>query len=773
MVGETRISFVLSLKKPAMATAFDLRLPCPYLPLDFLFLLRHARGTRLSSAAKEQLMARTCVWNAIQVKVYQRVADPLAAPSQLHPPAARAGGESPKKRTPVESSLRGAVRNSVHLVFACWESVRLMSAFVVPGWPLRGGVAGSRRSRALYPHHGSAGLLRRRAFPRCTAGDVRGSYTVGRRLPSETPPPLPVPTDYVLISETAEWRRLVEHASEIDRLHLRELMQDVDRVRSLRAEYDGIYLDYSRQRVTKDTIELLFALARRARLVDKIRAMQSGAHINVTERRAVLHTALRAERNASLVVDGTDVVRDVWRVLDHVREFSERVRSGEHRGATGKPLRSVIAVGIGGSYLGPDFVHEAFRTDPEAFEAARGRHLHFLSNVDPVDIKRCTQDLSAEETLIVIVSKSFTTAETLLNARAMREWLWSEMGRSDEVVRLHMVACSSNVPMVEKFGIDPRNTFEFWDWVGGRYSVCSAVGALPLSIQYGFPTFLRFLEGARSVDANFYDVASPLAGNLPVIMGLLGVWNLSFLGYKSRALHPYAEALLKFPAHIQQVDMESNGKHVTLRGDDVDYAVGEIDFGEPGTNGQHSFFQLLHMGQTVPCDFIGFIESQYPLCIEGEPVSNADELMANFFAQPDALAYGKTAAECRAEGRPEWLIPHLVTTGNRPSLTLLLQRLDPYATGQLLALYEHRTAVQGFIWDINSFDQWGVELGKVLAKRVRKQLNESRYFGRPISEEFNASTRDLMERYLRGQVGCVFNEPFDYQRDTDTGRSPL
>jgi glucose-6-phosphate isomerase len=520
-------------------------------------------------------------------------------------------------------------------------------------------------------------------------------------------------------------------------------------------------------------MQLLFDLARRARLADKIRAMQSGAHLNATEGRAVLHTALRAARDASLVVDGVDVVHEVWRVLDHVRDFSERVRSGVLRGVTGKPLRNVIAVGIGGSYLGPDFVHEAFRTDPDAFEAASGRHLHFLSNVDPVDIKRCTQDLSAEETLIVVVSKSFTTAETLLNARAMREWLWTELGRSDEVVRRHMVACSSNVTMVEKFGIDPRNTFEFWDWVGGRYSVCSAVGALPLSIQYGFESFSRFLEGARSVDSNFYNVSGALEDNLAVVMGLLGVWNLSFLGYRSRALHPYAEALLKFPAHIQQVDMESNGKHVTLRGDDVDYAVGEIDFGEPGTNGQHSFFQLLHMGQPVPCDFIGFIESQYPLCIEGEPVSNADELMANFFAQPDALAYGKTADECRAEGRPEWLIPHLVTTGNRPSLSLLLPRLDPYTTGQLLALYEHRTAVQGFVWDINSFDQWGVELGKVLAKRARMQLNESRYYGRPIAEEFNASTRDLMERYLRGQVGCVFNQPFDYRRDTGTGRSSL
>ena len=588
------------------------------------------------------------------------------------------------------------------------------------------------------------------------------------------PPSLPVSLDYRLVSETKEWQALARHATEhIQRVHLRELMRDERRVQALRTEHDGVYLDFSRQRVTEETMRLLYALAERARLRDKIDALRTGKHVNSSENRAVLHTALRAARNDSLVVDGHDVVREVWRVLDHVRDFSERVRRGEHRGVTGKPLRNVITVGIGGSYLGPDFAHEALRTDPVANETARGRHLYFLSNVDPVDAKRCTQDISAEETLVVVVSKSFTTSETLLNARTMREWLWRELGTAPEVVRQHMVACSSNPDMVASFGIDPQNAFEFWDWVGGRYSVCSAVGALPLSIQYGFEVFESFLEGARSMDANFYDTSRPLSENLPVVMGLLGVWNMSFLGYPARAVHPYAEALLKFPAHIQQVDMESNGKHVTLRGDVVDYAVGEIDFGEPGTNGQHSFFQLLHMGQVVPCDFIGFIESQNPLCLEGEPVSNADELMANYFAQPDALAYGKTAEECRAEGRPEELVPHLVTTGNRPSLSLLLPRLNPYTTGQLLALYEHRTAVQGFIWDINSFDQWGVELGKTLAKRVRQQLNRSRYFGEAVSDHFNASTRELLERYLRGQVGCAFNDPFDYQRDVGTGRSTL
>ncbi len=325
-------------------------------------------------------------------------------------------------------------------------------------------------------------------------------------------------------------------------------------------------------------------------------------------------------------------------------------------------------------------------------------------------------------------------------------------------VKKHIVACSSNLEQTEKFGIDSQNVFPFWNWVGGRYSVCSSVGALPLSLVYGFDVVEKFLAGARSIDSHFKN--APYERNLPILLGLLGVWNMSFLGHKSRAMHPYTEALNKLPAHIQQVDMESNGKHVSIHGQELDFEVGEIDFGEPGTLGQHSFFQLLHMGQTVPCTFIGFVESQNPICEDGEPVSNHDELMSNFFAQPDALATGKTAEECIAEGRPEWLVPHVTFTGNRPSLSLLLPVLNAYTTGQLLALFEHRTAVQGFIWDINSFDQWGVELGKELATKVRKQINQARYHGKSV-KGFNPSTTRLIERYLYGSVGCAFSEIID------------
>uniref|UniRef100_A0A7S2ZDR0 Glucose-6-phosphate isomerase n=2 Tax=Rhodosorus marinus TaxID=101924 RepID=A0A7S2ZDR0_9RHOD len=364
-------------------------------------------------------------------------------------------------------------------------------------------------------------------------------------------------------------------------------------------------------------------------------------------------------------------------------------------------------------------------------------------------------ELEPEETMVIIISKTFTTRETMVNAITMRDWLTHAMGNGSEVVAQHMVACSSNVEGAKEFGINEENVFGFWDWVGGRYSVCSAVGAVPLSLQYGFDSFERFLSGARSIDRHF--ASAPMEKNLPIIMGLLGVWNISHLGFKTRAMHPYTEALVKLPAHIQQVDMESNGKHVTVHGEEVDFEVGEIDWGEPGTNGQHSFFQLLHMGQVVPCDFIGFCESQNPICEDGLPVSNHDELMANFFAQPDALANGKTAQECRDEGVPEWLIPHKTFSGNRPSMSILMRVLDAYTTGQLLALYEHRTAVEGFIWDLNSFDQWGVELGKTLATTVRKQISKSRYHNEEVTG-FNSATTKLLNVYLGGSVGCVFEE---------------
>eukprot|EP00586_Coscinodiscus_wailesii_P008611 CAMPEP_0172522570 /NCGR_PEP_ID=MMETSP1066-20121228/293200_1 /TAXON_ID=671091 /ORGANISM="Coscinodiscus wailesii, Strain CCMP2513" /LENGTH=561 /DNA_ID=CAMNT_0013305587 /DNA_START=945 /DNA_END=2630 /DNA_ORIENTATION=- len=495
------------------------------------------------------------------------------------------------------------------------------------------------------------------------------------------------------------------------------------------ADYDGIYLDYSRQRASLKTMELLRDLANARDLKGRINAMVSGEKINFTEDRAVLHTALRAPPSqiGTIIVDGQDVVKEVHEVLEQIKEFTGAVRSGAIRGYTGKRLRNIISVGIGGSYLGPEFLHECLKTEPEGINQALGYTLRFLANVDPVDVERTCADLDPEETLIVIVSKTFTTAETMLNARTMRQWLWDFMGNDIEVVRRHVVACASisAVEEVRKFGINTEDYFfRFWDWVGGRYSVCSAAGAVPISLLYGFDLYEQFLKGANSVDEHF--ITAPFHKNIPVIMGLLGVWNMSFMGYNSRTVLPYSEALLKLPAHIQQLDMESNGKHVTKFNIEVDYSIGEIDFGEPGTNGQHSFFQLLHMGQTVPCDFIGFVQSQHDIIIDDEDLSSHDELMANFFAQPDALAVGKTAKQVREEGVAEHLIIHRTFTGNRPSSSLLLPQATAYATGQILALYEHRTAVQGFIWDINSFDQWGVELGKKLAIDVRKHLINAR-----------------------------------------------
>lgn len=570
----------------------------------------------------------------------------------------------------------------------------------------------------------------------------------------------------LLASQTAEWRRLERHADVIEQTHLRDLLLDEERCDSMYATHDGVYLDYSRQRITRETMDLLLDLAKRQDLKGKIESMVSGEKINFTEKRAVLHTALRADRSqkGSIMVDGMDVVEEVHEVLDQIKEFTDGVRSGKIRGYTGKRLRNIVSVGIGGSYLGPEFLHECLKTEPEGVNAALGYNLRFLSNVDPVDVERTCADLDPEETLVVIVSKTFTTAETMLNARTMRQWLWDFMGDDKEVVQKHMVACASisAKDKVEEFGIDTDNYFfRFWDWVGGRYSVCSAAGAVPISLLYGFDLFEKFLKGAQSIDEHF--TAAPFEQNIPVLMGLLGVWNMSFLKYRSRTTLPYAEALLKLPAHIQQLDMESNGKCMTRHGLEVDYPVGEIDFGEAGTNGQHSFYQLLHMGQTVPAEFIGFVQSQHDLCLDGESLSSHDELMANFFAQPDALANGKTADEVRAEGVPEDLISHRVFKGNRPSLSLLLPKLTAYACGQVLAIYEHRTAVQGFMWDINSFDQWGVELGKKLALDVKSHLMDARRAAaagdeKKVVDAGNPATTRLLNYYVENSQNACLDE---------------
>ena len=566
-----------------------------------------------------------------------------------------------------------------------------------------------------------------------------------------------------LVSSRSEWKRLQKHAEHIETMHLRDLLMDTDRCDALYAVHDGVYLDYSRQRVTFDTMKFLYDLAEKQDLKGKMNAMVTGEKINFTEDRAVLHTALRADRSdiGTILVDGMDVVQEVHDVLDQIKTFTEGVRGGQLRGYTGKRFRNIVSVGIGGSYLGPEFLHECLKTEPEGINAALGYNLRFLSNVDPVDVERTCADLDPEETLIVVVSKTFTTAETMLNARTMRQWLWDFMGDNPEVVRKHVVACASTsaVDEVQKFGIDPHTgLFRFWDFIGGRYSVCSAAGAVPISLLYGFDLFEKFLKGANSMDKHF--TTAPFDQNIPVLMGLLGVWNMSFLNYRSRTTLPYAEALLKLPAHIQQLDMESNGKYMTKQGLEVDYPVGEIDFGEAGTNGQHSFYQLLHMGQPVPCDFIGFVQSQHDFCLDSESLSSHDELMANFFAQPDALANGKTADEVRAEGVSEDVLPHRVFKGNRPSLSLLFPKLTAYACGQLLAMYEHRTVVQGFLWDINSFDQWGVELGKKLAIDVKNHLIDARQKASngedPMVDTGRPATTRLLNYYIQNSPDNCF-----------------
>ncbi|KAH7684793.1 glucose-6-phosphate isomerase protein [Dioscorea alata] len=553
-----------------------------------------------------------------------------------------------------------------------------------------------------------------------------------------------------LICDTPQWKDLKAHVEDIKNTHLRDLMTDSDRCKSFITEFDGIILDYSRQRVIPPTLDKLFQLAEAARLKEKIDSMYNGEKINSTENRSVLHVALRAARDKVIQSDGKNVVPDVWHVLDQIKEFSERIRSGSWVGATGKALKDVVAVGIGGSFLGPLFVHTALQTDPEAAECAKGRQLRFLANVDPIDVARSVAGLNPETTLVVVVSKTFTTAETMLNARTLREWISGALGH--QAVAKHMVAVSTNLTLVEKFGIDPANAFAFWDWVGGRYSVCSAVGVLPLSLQYGFPVVQKFLNGAESIDDHFH--STPFEKNIPVLLGLLSVWNVSFLGYPARAILPYSQALEKFAPHIQQVSMESNGKGVSIDGIPLPFETGEIDFGEPGTNGQHSFYQLIHQGRIIPCDFIGVMRSQQPIYLKGEVVSNHDELMSNFFAQPDALAYGKAPEQLFNEKVPNHLIPHKTFLGNRPSLSLLLPTLNAYNIGQLLAIYEHRIAVEGFVWGINSFDQWGVELGKSLASQVRKQLHLSRTKGTPV-EGFNLSTTTLLSRYLEAETGII------------------
>ena len=532
-----------------------------------------------------------------------------------------------------------------------------------------------------------------------------------------------------------QWLALAEHSIAAGKRRLQDLFaSDPRRGERLHVEATGLYMDYSKQRVDDDTLRLLIELANASGLRARIDAMFCGAHINTTENRPALHIALRVPRDERIEVDGVDVVQDVHEVLDRMTVFSDAVRDGRWTGASGKRIRNVISIGIGGSDLGPVMAYEALR-----HYSQRDVQVRFVSNVDPTDFVEATRDLDPAETLFIICSKTFSTQETLTNAHAARNWCLQAMGNESAVAR-HFVAVSTNADGVRKFGIDVDNMFAFWDWVGGRYSMESAIG-LSTMIAIGPTNFREMLAGFHAMDMHFRDTA--FERNLPVLMGLLAIWNNNFLGAGTVAVLPYAQYLKRFPAYLQQLTMESNGKHVTLQGERVSVETGPIYWGEPGTNGQHSFYQLLHQGtRLVPCDFIGFCQSLNPLDTQH------DLLMANLFAQGEALAFGKDADAVRAEGTPEALVPHRVFDGNRPSSTILADRLTPHALGTLVALYEHSVFVQGVIWNIDSFDQWGVELGKQLAKTTQADLADS---NPELSHD--SSTNALISHYRKHRQG--------------------
>ena len=527
------------------------------------------------------------------------------------------------------------------------------------------------------------------------------------------------------------WKALETHYQKLRGVHLRQLFaDDSKRGERMALEAVGLYFDYSKNRVTDETIELLLQLAGQSDLRGRIDAMFRGDKINITEQRAVLHVALRAPRGASILVDGKNVVPDVHAVLDKMADFSNRVRSGAWKGHTGKKIRNIINIGIGGSDLGPVMAYEALKHYSE-----RGTTFRFVSNVDGTDFAESVQDLDPAETLFIVSSKTFTTLETMTNAQSARDWSLKGLGGDPKAVAKHFVAVSTNTAKVSEFGIDTANMFGFWDWVGGRYSMDSAIG-LSTMLAVGADNFRALLAGFHEMDEHFR--TAPFERNLPVLMGLLEVWYSDFFGAQTVAVLPYEQYLKRFPAYLQQLTMESNGKHVTLDGAAVSADTSPIYWGEPGTNGQHSFYQLIHQGtRLIPCDFIAFVETLNPLG------RHHDMLLANVLAQTEALAFGKTPEQVKAEGTPDWLVPHRVFEGNRPSNTILAQRLTPEALGKLVALYEHCVFTQGAIWNINSFDQWGVELGKALAQRIIPELE-----GKTEPKlEHDSSTNTLIRRY--------------------------
>jgi len=535
------------------------------------------------------------------------------------------------------------------------------------------------------------------------------------------------------LKERPAWKDLEVHCEKARGLHLRDLFaDDPQRGQRLTAEATGIYLDYSKNRITGETLKLLLRLAEESGLRQRIDAMFQGEKINRTENRAVLHTALRAPRGASIMVDGHNVVPDVHEVLDRMAEFSERVRNGEWKGHTGKRIRNVVNIGIGGSDLGPVMAYETLKSYSD-----RAMTFRFVSNIDGTDFAEAVRDLDPAETLFIVSSKTFTTLETMTNAQTARAWSLNGLGGNEASVARHFVAVSTNAPEVSKFGIDTANMFGFWDWVGGRYSMDSAIG-LSTMLAIGPDNFRAMLDGFHKMDEHFR--TAPFERNLPVLMGLLTIWNTNFLGAETVAVLPYEQYLKRFPAYLQQLTMESNGKHVTLDGTEADYQTGPVYWGEPGTNGQHSFYQLIHQGtRLIPCDFLAFGQPLNPLG------RHHDILLANVFAQSEALAFGKTREQVKAEGTPDWLVPHRVFEGNRPSNTILAERLTPETLGKLVALYEHSVFTQGAIWGIDSFDQWGVELGKVLAKRIIPELESKE----EPKFDHDSSTVSLIRRYRK------------------------
>ena len=545
-------------------------------------------------------------------------------------------------------------------------------------------------------------------------------------------PPAVTSVNTQSLTERPAWKALEQHYQAIQNLHMRQLFaDDPQRGERFTAEAAGIYLDYSKNRITDETCRLLVQLAEECDLRKRIDAMFSGEHINSTERRAVLHTALRAPEGEQVIVDGIDIVPEVHAVLERMAAFTDQLCNGQWKGYTGKRIRNIINIGIGGSDLGPVMAYEALR-----YYSRRDMNFRFVSNVDGTDFKEATRDISPEETLFIICSKTFTTTETLANAHSARKWILDELA-DVRAVRKHFVAVSTNAEKVSNFGIDTANMFGFWDWVGGRYSMESAIG-LSTMIAIGPDNFRAMLAGFHAMDQHFR--TAPFDKNLPVLIGLLGIWYNNFFNSQTIAVLPYDQYLKRFPAYLQQLTMESNGKQVTINGARVNYQTSPIVWGEPGTNGQHSFYQLIHQGtRLVPCDFIGFCQTLNPLD------NHHDMLMANLFAQTEALAFGKTREEVKAEGTPDRLAPHRCFAGNRPTNTILVERLTPYTLGTLVALYEHSVFTQGAIWNIDSFDQWGVELGKALAQRIVQELGTES----DLPLKHDSSTNTLMRRYGR------------------------